>query len=50
MGGKYVNITLFQAEEAANRAPNPDKDQKKVDEMLSSLGIAPVSGKGSYCQ
>ncbi|XP_014289491.1 cytoplasmic dynein 1 intermediate chain isoform X20 [Halyomorpha halys] len=31
------------AEEAALRAPNPDKDQKKVDEMLSSLGIAPVS-------
>lgn len=31
------------AEEAALRTPNPDKDQKKVDEMLSSLGIAPVS-------
>ncbi|XP_073969727.1 cytoplasmic dynein 1 intermediate chain short wing isoform X8 [Rhodnius prolixus] len=31
------------AEEAALRKPNPDKDQRKVDEMLSSLGIAPVS-------
>uniref|UniRef100_A0A0K8T3P0 Uncharacterized protein n=2 Tax=Lygus hesperus TaxID=30085 RepID=A0A0K8T3P0_LYGHE len=33
-----------EAEEAASRKPNPDKDQRKVDEMLSSLGIAPVSG------
>uniref|UniRef100_A0A0A9VY03 Cytoplasmic dynein 1 intermediate chain n=1 Tax=Lygus hesperus TaxID=30085 RepID=A0A0A9VY03_LYGHE len=32
-----------EAEEAASRKPNPDKDQRKVDEMLSSLGIAPVS-------
>jgi len=31
------------AEEAASRKPNPDKDQQKVDEMLSSFGIAPVS-------
>ncbi|XP_014252015.1 cytoplasmic dynein 1 intermediate chain isoform X4 [Cimex lectularius] len=36
------------AEEAALRKSNPDQDQKKVDEMLSSLGIAPVSDVGPY--
>lgn len=35
----------FQAEEAAVRTAHPDKNQQKeLDEMLSSLGVAPVSG------
>lgn len=32
--------------EAVSRASNAERDQRKeLDEMLSSLGVAPVSGK-----
>lgn len=34
---------FIQAEEAAQRTMHPDKVQD-LDEMLSSLGVAPVSG------
>lgn len=39
-------IFLSQAQEAAVRASNaPRDDQQDLDKMLSSLGVAPVSGK-----
>lgn len=35
----------LQVEEATVRASGTDKDQRKeIDAMLSSLGVAPVSG------
>lgn len=35
----------LQVEEATVRAAGTDKDQRKeIDAMLSSLGVAPVSG------
>lgn len=38
--------TFVQAEEARIRIPGTHKDQQKeVDALLSSLAIAPVSGK-----
>ena len=37
---------LKQVESAVVRAAGTDKDQRKeLDAMLSSLGVAPVSGK-----
>lgn len=37
-------VCLFQAEEVAARAVNTDKDQRKeLDQVLSSLGVVPVS-------
>ena len=37
-------MCIFQAEEVATRAVSTDKDQRKeLDQMLSSLGVAPVS-------
>lgn len=39
------NIQLFQAEEAALQVSNAEKNQRKeIDEMLTSLGVAPISG------
>lgn len=37
-------MSIFQAEEVAIRAVSSEKDQRKeLDQMLSSLGVAPVS-------
>lgn len=42
---QLFNFYVLQAEEAALRTSHADKDQnKEIDEMLSSLGVAPVSG------
>lgn len=39
-------IFILQVEEATVRAAGADKDHRKeLDAMLSSLGVAPVSGK-----
>ena len=38
-------VIYYQVEEARIRASNTSKDQQKeVDELLSSFGVAPVSG------
>lgn len=48
----YIFIFLYiilQVEEATVRAAGADKDHRKeLDAMLSSLGVAPVSGKQLY--
>lgn len=39
-------MVSLQAEDAALRSAPMEKDQRKeLDEMLSSLGVTPVSGK-----
>jgi len=40
-------LSAFQMEDAVSRAAYSDKDKdqrKELDDMLSSLGVAPVSG------
>lgn len=41
----YFNYCILQGDEAVSRGISVEKDQgKEIDEMLSSLGVAPVSG------